>query len=54
LNFWWRVPFFIGVVLIISAAIIRYFALESNLFVKLQKVGKVFEKIQLMLQLKLI
>ena len=43
LNFWWRVPFFIGVVLIISAAIIRYFALESNLFVKLQKAGKVLK-----------
>jgi Major Facilitator Superfamily. len=43
LNFWWRVPFIIGVILLFSAALIRYFALESNIFVKLKQEGKVLK-----------
>lgn len=43
LNFWWRVPFIIGVILLFSAALIRYFALESQLFVKLQKENKILK-----------
>jgi len=43
LDFWWRVPFIIGVIFLFSAALIRYFALESNLFMKLEKEGKVLK-----------
>jgi MFS family permease len=43
LGFWWRVPFIIGVILLFSAGLIRYFALESNLFLKLKEEGKVLK-----------
>ena len=43
LSFWWRIPFLIGTILLVVAGIIRYYALESNIFIKLQKAGKVLK-----------
>ncbi|MDG6996928.1 MAG: MFS transporter [Nitrososphaerota archaeon] len=40
LNYGWRIPFALGVVLLFSAALIRYLAQESDVFTKLQKLGK--------------
>lgn len=39
-SFGWRIPFAIGVVLLFSTALIRYFAQESQLFIQIQKLGK--------------
>lgn len=44
LNYGWRIPFALGVVLLFSTALIRYFAQESNVFVRLQKLGKTLKR----------
>lgn len=44
LGYGWRIPFAVGFVLLFSTALIRYFAQESRIFIKLKEEGKVLKR----------